>query len=157
MTTSSINLSIGYHNIEGKHNNLLGCKLLGYINLINDIEILAETWSECKNCKNIKVPNYALIKVIAPQKKGGKKGRKSGGIHIYCKAHLKTHLKVIRTSNTCVWFQIDKKLFHNINVNPVVCAIYSPPINSAYYTEGTWEDLENDILDLTQMRHPFAL
>ena len=93
MTPININLLIGYHNVEGQHNALLGCKLGGHIKLLNDIEILAETWSECKKCKNITIENYNLLKVIDPLKIGSKKGRKSGGIHIYCKSHLKSHLK----------------------------------------------------------------
>ena len=47
----NINLSIGYQNIEGLHNSLMGCKLQDQIELINDIEILSETWSECKKLK----------------------------------------------------------------------------------------------------------
>ena len=53
MTSININLSIGYHNIEGQHNALLGFKLGSHIKWLNDKEILAETWSECKKCKNI--------------------------------------------------------------------------------------------------------
>ena len=74
------NLSIGYHNIGGKHSSLHGCKINNHLKLINDIEILAETWAECDNCKNNIVKNYQLLKHIEPQKtKGCKKGRKSGG------------------------------------------------------------------------------
>ena len=51
MTSININLSIGYHNIAGQHNALLGCKLGSHVKLLNGIEILAETWSECKICK----------------------------------------------------------------------------------------------------------
>ena len=60
MNSKAINLSIGYHNIEGKHSSFLDCKLHGHINLINEIEILAETWSECKICKNITIENYII-------------------------------------------------------------------------------------------------
>ena len=57
MVSKTINLSIGYHNVAGQHSSLLGCKLYGHINLINDIEILSETWSNCKKCKNITIEN----------------------------------------------------------------------------------------------------
>ena len=75
MIKINLNLSIGYHNIEGLHNNLLGCKLFGQIELFNDVEILAETWSEYNNCKNITVDNYDLLKIIDPLKINGRKGR----------------------------------------------------------------------------------
>ena len=65
------NLSIGYHNIEGKHSSLHGCKINIHLKLINDIEILAETWAECDDCKNNTVKNYQLLKHIEPQKTKG--------------------------------------------------------------------------------------
>ena len=48
---TTLNLSIGYHNIAGKHDKSHGCKISTQIKLKNDIEILSETWSECDNCK----------------------------------------------------------------------------------------------------------
>ena len=39
------NLSIGFHNIGGKHSATHGCKLDNLINLKNDIEVLAEMLS----------------------------------------------------------------------------------------------------------------
>ena len=149
MTSININLSIGYHNVEGQHNALLGCKLISHINLLNDIEILTETWSECKKCKNITIENYELLKVIEPLKKGSKKGRKSGGIHIYCKSHLKPHLKIVKTSNHYIWFEVNKNIFDNINRNPLICGIYSQPRGSAYYSEEVWEEIEYDLINLT--------
>ena len=88
-------------------NNIVPCKLHGHIDLINDIEILSETWSNCKKCKYITIENYELSKIIDPLKKA--KGRKSGSLHIYCKLHIKPYLKVTETSNSYVWlYQIDK-------------------------------------------------
>ena len=77
---------------------------------INYIEIHSETWSNCKNCKNIIIEDYELLKIIDPLKKGSNKGRKSGGMHIYCKSHIKPYLKIIKTSNSYRWLEIDKKL-----------------------------------------------
>ena len=91
MHTICGNLSIGYQNIEGQHNSLLGCKLSGQITLSNDIEILAETWSKCEECKSITIDNYDLLKSIDPLKNKNKKGRRSGGIQIFCKSFLKKH------------------------------------------------------------------
>ena len=92
---STANISISYHNIEGNHNFLHGCKLNNHLTFFNDIEILAETWFSCDKCKNNDVENYQLLKMIDPQKSiGCKKGRKSGGILLYCKSYiLKTFYK----------------------------------------------------------------
>ena len=75
MSLVNLNLSIGYHNIDGLHHSTLGCKLAHCIELLNDIEILSETWSECKECKLTSILNYELIKTIDPLKKR-KKGKK---------------------------------------------------------------------------------
>ena len=73
--------------------------------MFNDIDQVSDSISECDDCKNTTVEDYELIKVIDPIKKGvTNKGRKSGGIHVYCKSHIKPHLKVIKTSKHClVW------------------------------------------------------
>ena len=150
--------SIGYHNIEGKHSSLLGCKLYGHINLINDIEIPAETWSECKICKNINIENYKLLKVIEPVKKECRKGRKSGGIHIYCKTYLKPFPENNQNIYLLyIWFEINKNLFYNINKNLRACAFYSPPSNSTYFSEEIWDALEIDLLSLTTNETPFFI
>ena len=114
-----INLSIRYQDIEGLHNSLIGCKLNGQIDLINDIEILAETWSECEICKNITTENYALVDSIEPLKNRNKKGRASGGIKIYCKSYLKQYLKVKKTSSHYIWFEADKMLFQGYKQKPI--------------------------------------
>ena len=155
---ATTNLSIGYHNIEGKHSFLHGCKLNNHLNFINDIEILAETWAECDNCKNNIVINYSLLKAIEPQKtKGCKKGRKSGGILLYCKSYLKPFVKILKSSPTHIWFEINKSLFYNIPKNVRICSLYSPPESSNYYTDDFWDELQTDILDLTTNNTPFLL
>ena len=156
--TINLNLSIGYQNIEGLHNSLMGCKLQDQIDLINDIEILSETWSECKKCKDVTVENYDLIKTVEPIKKvKTKKGRKSGGIQVYCKSLLKPHLKIIKTCDAYIWFEIDKNIFYDIKRNLLVCAIYSQPSSSAYYSEEIWDNLEHDIINLTTNETPFTI
>ena len=66
----NMNLSIGHLNIEGLHHSTLGCKLDGQVDLLNDIEILSETWSKCQTCRNMQIQNYILLKSIEPLKKG---------------------------------------------------------------------------------------
>ena len=40
-------------------------------------------------------------------------------------------------------------LFQDINKNPLICAIYSQPKNSDYYSEEIWEEIECDIINPT--------
>ena len=134
----------------------MGCKLGNEINLTCDIEILAETWTSCKDCSTTQVSGYKLVKLIEPEKKG-KKGRSSGGIQIFCKSYLYGKLKVLKTSDKYVWFDIDKSLFDNVNYNIKVCAIYSQPALSKYYRDTVWEDLESDIISFSSENTPLLI
>ena len=99
MSLVNLNLSVGYHNVEGLHHSVLGCKIHDHITLSNDIEILAETWSECEVCQNfLSTAEYKLVENVKPLKKGVK-GRKSGGLRIFCKSYFKNHIKVVKFSD----------------------------------------------------------
>ena len=111
MKKSPTNLSIGFHNISGKHSASLGCKLDNLVKLNNDIEVLAETWSKCKKYKNT-INKYELVHSIeASERAGCKKGRASGGMLLYCKTNLKPIIKIVKSSNSYIWYEIDKQLF----------------------------------------------
>ena len=157
MSLVNLNLSIGYHNVEGLHHAVLGCKIHEYITLNNDIEILAETWSECETCKNtLSVGNYKII-VNIPPVKIGRRGRKSGGIRILCKSFFEKHLEIIKITEKYAWLKIDKNIFYGMSDDVMLCAIYSQPYKSPYYSEVTWDELEGDIVKLTSNGKPFAI
>ena len=157
MAKVNLNLSIGYQNIEGLHHPTLGCKLTHCLELFNDIEILSETWTECTNCKNIEtIENYELIKTIEPLKIDNK-GRKSGGIKNFSKSNLKPHIKVKKSTDHYAWIEIQKNIFHGITKNPLICAIYTQPKASKYYTDEIWDNIELDILNLTGGDTPFTI
>ena len=76
--SANINLSIGYHNIEGSHSPTFGCKH-NYIQFYNDIEIIAETWTNCADCKNAIIPNYIILDKVLHKKEIWYKERQSIG------------------------------------------------------------------------------
>ena len=84
-----------------------------------------------------------------------KKGRKSGGILIYCKTYLKPFIKTLK-SCAC-WLEINKTLFNDHAENIKVCAIYSPPETSNYYLNEIWDELSTDILKFTSINTPSLL
>ena len=140
---------ISFHNISGKHSAYHGCKLENRVKLSNDIEVLAETWSKCKKCKNT-ISNYEVLKCIEASKRTGcKRGRVSGGMLLYCKSNLKPSIKILRSSNSHIWYEIGKNLFYNLPDSIKVCSIYSPPGNSNYYTNAIWDELKADIFEFT--------
>ena len=157
MSLVNLNLSVGYHNIEGLHHAVLGCKIHDYITFINDIEILAETWSECETCRNtLSVGDYKIISNIDPVKKGAR-GRKSGGIRIFCKSYFEKHIEVVKTTEKYAWLKINKDIFYNMSDSVMLCAIYSQPYRSTYYSDDAWDELEGDIVRLTSNGKPFAI
>ena len=89
--------------------------------------------------------------------KKGNKGRKSGGIKIFAKPHIKPFIKVTKATEYYCWLEIDKNLFYNLDRNPLICAIYSQPIASKYYSEEAWEELETDLIYMTNTAVPFCI
>ena len=143
--SANINLSIGYHNIKGSHSPTFGCKH-NYIQFYNDIEIIAETWTNCADCKNAIIPNYIILDKVLPKKKFGiKKGRASGGITILCKQFLAPHTTLAKKGDSHIWLKINKDLSHDI----FLCSLYSPPENSKYFSEDIWDDIKDDLLSMT--------
>ena len=157
MAKSPTNLSIGFHNISGKHSSTHGCKLGNLVKHNNDIEILAETRSKCKKCKNT-ISKYEVLNCIEASKRAEcKKGRASGGMLLYCKSNLKPSNKILKSSNFCIWYEIDKSIFYNLPDNIKVCSIYSPPENSNYYTNNIWDELKADIFEFTTSTSLFMI
>ena len=139
------------------HSASHGCKLENLVKLSNDIEVLAETWSKCKKCKNT-ISNYEVLKCIEASKRAGcKKGRASGGMLLYGKSNLKSSIKILKSSNSYVWYEIDENLFYNLPDSIKVCSIYSPPENSNYYTNAIWDELKADIFEFTTSTSLFMI
>ena len=151
-----LNLSIGYQNIEGLHNDLFGCKLESEVDFSCDLEILSETWTPCKKCPTVKIAGYEFLKSVDPEKRG-KRGRSSGGILIYYKTYLKDLVKVFKSTDKYIWFDIDKSLFHNLSHNIKICAIYSQPVLSKYYRDSVWDDLETDLMNFSSENSPVCI
>ena len=87
----------------------------------------------------------------------GRRGRKSGGIRILCKSFFEKHLEIIKITEKYAWLKIDKNIFYGMSDDVMLCAIYSQPYKSPYYSEVTWDELEGDIVKLTSNGKPFAI
>lgn len=119
--------------------------------------MFAETWSTCKSCSNTKyIDNHHLLKAIDPIKIG-KKGRKSGGIMIFIKNEFKNKIKIIKSNDNYAWIEVEKDVFQSFTRNILICAIYSQPASSNYFSEECWEDLENDLIYMTNNAVPFCI
>ena len=73
----TINLSIGYFNIEGINDKSFQCKLSYLENkMTNDTEIFSKTWGEC-TC-NKQLGEYTLLGIKSEKQLNTKKDRESG-------------------------------------------------------------------------------
>ena len=94
----NLNLSIGFLNIGGIKDYIHGSKLTQLNNhLKSDIEILAETWGDCK-CYDIE--NYNFYKTEARKDPLIKKSRSSSGMIVYYKKYLETLINKLYQTNT---------------------------------------------------------
>ena len=75
--------------------------------LCNDIEILAETWG-C-NC-NVTYEGYTPVVANSQKRNRFTTGTKSGGFLILLKNDLSKNFKILKTSNTFIWIEIDKSM-----------------------------------------------
>ena len=141
------NLTKGYMNIGGLHDNVMGCKLSNDL-MNNDIEILSETCGNCAHYENVE--GYTLLSKNEPQKVPGiNKGRKSGGILIYCKNYLVKKIKKLKQTNHYVWLEISIdsiKTKKSKKSKIKLCIIYNPPTTSRYHDAAFLENIANDII-----------
>ena len=99
-----------------------------------DLVVLIESWLG----KNDVVPELNELvykyKIDATKIKGIKKGRKSGGILLYCKPYLSNRvIKLEMSTNNVLWIKLDKAYFG---------FVYNPPDSSAYKCEDFFDELK---------------
>ena len=119
-----------------------------------DIEILAETWG---NCTDYELVHYNCFKTETRKDPSVKKGRSSGGIIVYYKKYLEKLIKINKLTPNYIWIEINKELFHNLDKNVKICAIYNPPTNSRYHNPSLMEDIAIDILEEGEDESPILL
>jgi hypothetical protein len=131
-------------NIDGS----LERKLLdtSFTNLISNHDIIAmkETWTTANS--NIDLPGYNHL--ASHRTKYGSKGRHSGGIVIYCKTEIASHVSVIKNDyEDILWLKVNKGMLTNAN-DVYIATIYFSPNNSSrqdHIDNDLFTTLENDI------------
>ena len=149
-------LTISYWNIEGLHDKVHGCKIPFFEKHFNsDIEILSESWGNCKHEKDIN--DYHLIQVESNKNKNIKKGRNSGGLLIYFKNHLLKYIKLLKKTENYVWLEINKTFLKSLDRDLYVCIAYNPPEVSQYHKCDLIESMSNDILSFASEASSFFI
>ena len=84
------------------------------------------------------------MKVDSIKSKHIKSGRDSGGLLIWYKNFLEFKIIPIKKQKCYLWFKI------NISPEPIfICSLYIPPYNSPYFEDSIFEEINNDILDIS--------
>ena len=84
-------------------------------------------------------------------------GRSSGGMLVYIKKHINKFVKILSFNSYSCWLEIDKQLFDNLDQNLIVSANYSPPINSKYHSQNSYETIQSDLLKFCDQNTPTHL
>ena len=149
-----LNLSIGFHNIEGLHSDC-ECLLDDIKDHINkDIMFLAETWT-CEHTKNLE--GYQCFYEPGYKNPGVTSGRASGGMLVYVKNYIKNFVKILQLNPYSCFLELDKQISENLEQNLIVSAHYSPPVNSKYHHKNSCDTIQNDILNFCDQNTPLIL
>lgn len=146
---------ISLWNIQGLNSSLFGLKsrnpeFLKEIRQI-DLLILQETWcrgDEPTGCP----PGYKELVVPSTKSKGVTQGRNSGGMLIWFKSELIHSIKPIKQAENKLWLKISKETLSTPQ-NVFLCAIYIPPLESPYFCEETFPNLEKEIIHFQSKGH----
>jgi hypothetical protein len=102
---------------------------LEYVNKF-DIVFLNETWISQNDNINLDIPGYCSEHLFGNKSKNTNKGRFSGGISIYFKTFLKTHLKIVEKLQCgIVCVKLQKSIFDS-DEDLYIGHAYIPPSSS---------------------------
>ena len=149
------NFNIGSHNVKGLHNKN-ECKIDDITKeLVNDIEILSETWG-CGCEKHF--DGYVIIAQSEPVKHAGiKAGRKSGGIIVLCREGLRNQIKVRKISKNFVWSEISKEVVENMEKNLMLVSAYIHDVTSSYFDQNVFDELSLGISEFCNDNTPLLI
>ncbi len=106
-----------------------------------DVIILQETW--CRGDESTGCPSgYREIILSSVKLKSTTQGRDSGGMIIWTKSELS--IELVKREQYHLWLKIKKGIISTSQ--PVfLCAIYIPPLESPYFQEETFQNIEQEI------------
>lgn len=149
-------ISILSWNIKGIKGTIDGC-LINKLHvekvssslIEHDIVLIEETHLTKEEEQSLFLAGFGRpINFIRPKRK--KAGSSSGGIALFIKDSIRPNVKILPKSNhNIVWIQIMTDTGHN---DVFLACVYLPPEHSSFGKDNTvqmWEDLENDIDDLS--------
>lgn len=140
-------LSIGQWNVHGLKDKISNQDFMNEIKDF-DVSFLSETWLKDKVKLN---ENDFYVDHVPATKKKNKQGRFSGGVTVLIKPNLSKIIRVLpdKKRNYGLWIKIDKSVL-NSDKHLYIGAIYLPPVDSTYALKTPFENIEKDILELSE-------
>ncbi len=138
-------LNISLWNIQGLKSSVFGLKSKNpdFMREIHDLDviILQETW--CRGDESTGCPSGYRETILSSVKlKSTTQGRDSGGMIIWTKSDLS--IELVKREQYHLWLKIKKGIISTSQ--PVfLCAIYIPPLESPYFQEETFQNIEQEI------------
>ena len=143
-----MSLSRSHLNIKGVDSQSIGCKLKSQSfkdNVLKyDIVVLTEAWG-CNH--DFSIAGYETLLIKLNEKKHIKSGRSSGDVIIIHKNFLENKIDLVQTDQHYLWIKLKTKTKNVLNESRLVyiCAAYVPPVNSKYYSDEIFSNIEKDI------------
>ena len=107
-----------------------------------DMIVLLETW--CRSDVDTYCPSgYREILLPSFKHSNVKHGRDSGGVIVWYKESLISHLSIIKKEPTHIWLKLKKGII-NCETDVYICAAYTPPAESPYYNEEFFNNLHTE-------------
>ena len=104
--------------------------------------------TEIGNCSDLEIAGYKYFVQCSTPNKSRKGGRNSGGRALFYKNNLHKNISITKSTQNYIWYRI-KKGYLNSMKDTYVCDIYKPPCNSKYFDLESFDQLEQDITDLS--------
>ena len=101
----------------------------------NDIIFLSETWRDRVDSDLLEWDDD-FQEFPKTAHRDFKKGRSSGGTHLFIKKTLLPHCKVLKQDAYRAWLKLDHELFADIDTDIYICCMYIPPASSRLIAAG---------------------
>ena len=143
--TKHSQISVSTCNINVLHHKTIDDKTTNqhFVNSIkhHDFIFLTETWSDAATV----ISDFKAICTRTATSKSKRSCHISCGITLFVKNECQNIVTIADQTTNTLWCKINKTIA-NYEQDVYLCGIYIPPVNSHYFDEEIFDNLENDII-----------
>ena len=120
---------------------------------------LSETWIPKTNSINLDINGYTSTHIPGNKSQRARRGRYSGGISLYYKTDLKTHITVLEKEQSgIIWIKLSSAIFP-FDEDVYLCNLYIPPTASSVLKNSEidiYDQLETGIIKYNNLGKVFV-